>query len=159
MSILVLSNPSIYDIRIVPKHITKLQIVGGLSIECMKEINKFEWIDRLDVFNMIISINVAIELSKSKTIKELWCDQGCINRDCMKELLKSKSIITFYNANYSHFPWGMERSIVIKKRYYFFIETTTVLNLISSFTTIIGTQYNTNTKHNANNWKQKYGIL
>ena len=153
-----LDTPSIEDIKNIPKDVTKLVIKNVLSIDVMKAINKLNRIDYLELMYLYIHINVATEISKSKTIKSInlysiWF----ITIDTNNELLKSKSIVYYYNSNHYVYSLGINKSIMLKIKggYIYKTDTSTVLNLIPS----IKPMYTIKTNYNFINWHQKYEIL
>ena len=146
MAVSLLSNPSIEDIKNIPKDVIALYIQNELSLECMKEINKLDRISCLNICYTTIGTDVSIEISKSKTIKSFGCVY--INDDCMNEILKSTTIIEVWTAS----PL-IQKSIVLKKKNRDFIFTTLNLYIYGKISlTSISTK-------NVYNWKQKYGIL
>ena len=127
---MLMCNPIIQQIKKIPSNITNMDIIDGISLECMKEIVKLKQITTLELHCFTPSDEMIMEILKSKTITTLICR---------------------HNDN-------INKSIVLKDICYIvgYHDTTTVIRMINYY---YKKSYTVGTSHNYNNWHQKYMIL
>ena len=153
---LTLTSPTVKHIKNIPKDVTGLHIKRILSVEAMKAINKLGRIKRLDISYIIIEYDIAVEISKSKTIETLRCHD--IDSVYIDEILKSKTI-TKISCNNNLYQ--QSKSIILHTRYSYIDDSSTVIlkncwGVLPVLPVSYTIKYH---RYNRYNWYQKYMIL